>query len=208
MARQERWAAGLLVLAMLGTTAAWAQTTVAGKATAAEERSQAAADYESGFSDGLNAKDPAERRSSAYRDGYRRGQVKHRANESRPGGRDYARGYREGFAEADSAGKPKEAKNETYVAGHREGMTDRGNLRARIAAASPTPTSPDNMVGRPASSIERDMKALGFERTSGFKKGGESFSTWQSRAQNRCVRVMAREGRVKELTNVDNDRCL
>lgn len=202
--RGRCWTAGMLMLAMVGsgTWAAPAVPAFGAVVTVADDRAKVALDYERGFADGLNGRDERERDRS-YRDGYRDGRNKHRSNGLRPDGKDYARGYRDGFNE----GKAADTKNKAYAAGHSAGQGDRGKLSSRVAAVSPAPANVDNMIGRPAAQIDKDMKSLGFIRISQFKQGRESFTTWQSRAQNRCVRLTSREGRVKDLTNLDNDRC-
>jgi hypothetical protein len=167
--------------------------------------------YERGFGDGLNGKDDRER-DRDYRAGYNAGRAKRDAIVARPEGRDYSRGYIDGYNRYRER-IAVDSKNRAYAAGYRAGQSDHTALVARQPALGrPTPIAPassaDNLVGRPASVLDSDMKALGFERVAQFKKGKESFTTWQSREQNRCLRIMTREGKVQQTTHVDIDRCM
>lgn len=177
------------------------------QAAAAEPSSDG---YERGYTVGLNGKDARER-DSEYRAGYRAGRAKHEANKARADGRDYARGYRDGYNRyRERAAVPSE--NRAYAAGFRAGQADHTALvvgspeRPEVIAALPPPT-PDNLVGRPAATLDRDMKSLGFVQQAHIKKGRESFSTWRSHTHNRCLRIVTRDGKVQQTTDVDNTNC-
>jgi hypothetical protein len=40
-----------------------------------------------------------------------------------------------------------------------------------------------------------------------YRKGAESFTTWQSQGLNRCLRIVTRDGKVQQVTDVDNTNC-
>lgn len=169
-------------------------------------------DYVRGYGDGLNGKDDRDR-DSGYRAGYRAGRAKHEANADRNDGRDYARGYRDGYNRfRERAAVP--SSNRAYAAGFRAGQADHTGLVAGapgrpvppIAPVSP-PATADNLVGRPSATLERDMKSLGFIQLAQNKIGRESFTTWQSRSLNRCLRLVTRAGKVQQVTDVDNANC-
>jgi hypothetical protein len=169
-------------------------------------------DYERGYSAGLNGKDDRER-DSDYQAGYRAGKAKHQANEARSDGRDYARGYRDGYNRWRERAAVA-SKDRTYAAGFRAGQADHSTLVSRIPggstapiAAVPPPARGESLVGRPSATLERDMKSLGFVQLGQMKKGKESYSTWQSRGENRCLRIVTRDGKVQQQTDVDNASC-
>jgi hypothetical protein len=162
-------------------------------------------DRERGFSDGLNGRSMRSL-DRDYRAGHRAGRAKQEANEARPDGRDYAPGYRDGFnryRERRASGSG----NRAYAAGYEAGRADHLALLAPATPAGPPPTSVDKLVGRAASGLDQDMKALGYERTGQFKVGAESFTKWRSPEQNSCVQVMAREGRVQQVSGLGGDGC-
>lgn len=173
----------------------------------------ASQDYERGYGDGLNGRNDRER-DSDYRAGYRAGRAKHEANEARPDGRDYARGYRDGFNRFRER-LAISSSNRAYAAGFRAGQADHTALVAGapgrpvppIEPLLPPPTHADNLVGRPAATLDRDMTSLGFVLLAQIRKGRESFTTWQSRGLNRCLRIVTRDGRVQQVTDVDNTNC-
>jgi hypothetical protein len=209
MTQNNRLGTALLALMLAaGAAAAGAQTSTTVQRWV-PVASDARADYERGFTDGLNGK-LGLNRDQDYRSGHRAGKAKREANEARADGKDYSRGYLDGYNRWRER-VSMDSKNRAYAAGFRAGQSERTALvtAAREAAAAPVAaaTSVDNLVGRPASRLDKDMAALGFVRMGQFKQGKESFSTWQSKGQNRCVRIMSREGKVKELTDLDNDRC-
>jgi hypothetical protein len=170
------------------------------------------ADYDNGFRDGFNKAEyrDRDRNNQSYAEGYKAGQARSQALAA--GGRDYEQGFRDGFnrqaySERDRGNR---AYADGYAAGQREAATARllpPIGRAPTSAAVAPPSNVDGLVGRPESMLDSDMKSLGFERWGQFKKGKEAFTTWRSRAQNRCVRITAREGKVKELIDLGSDRC-
>ncbi len=168
-------------------------------------------DYVRGYGDGLNSKERRER-DGAYRDGHRAGRAKHEANTDRADGRDYARGYRDGYNRfRERAAVP--SGNRAYAAGFRAGQAMHTTLVASGAqplppvAGLPPPGQGGDLVGRPAVALNRDMKSLGFELLARAKKGKVEFTTWQSRSQNKCLRITAYDGKVQQVVDVDNTNC-
>jgi hypothetical protein len=207
MKHSHRWAQAALVAAFAGVLGSVAAAP-SGWVTAASS-ADARADYARGFSDGVNGRDARER-DSDYRAGHRAGRAKRESNESRPEGRDYARGYVDGFNEFRER-KAVPSKNRAYVAGYRAGQADHTNLVAGAPTTLPpvtAATSVDTLVGRPSSRLDQDMKQLGFERMGQFKQGKEAFTTWQSKGQGRCVRVLSKDGKVHQVTNLEAERCV
>jgi hypothetical protein len=211
MGVSHRWAVALLAAAAL-VGAGGAAAAAPGQWVPVASSADARADYTRGFGDAVNGRDARER-DSDYRAGYRAGRAKRDVNESRPEGRDYARGYVDGFNEFRER-KAVSSKNRAYAAGYRAGQADHTNLVAGPTAVTPiapplaVATSVDNLVGRPSARLDDDMKQLGFVRLGQFKQGKEAFTTWQNKGQSRCVRVMSRDSQVREVTNLENDRCL
>jgi hypothetical protein len=173
--------------------------------------SPASRDYERGYGDGLNGKGTRER-DGDYRAGYRTGWAKHQANEARPDGRDYSRGYRDGFKRYRER-LAVSSRNRAYASGFRAGQADHVALVAGSPVRpvppieAPPPTHADNLLGRPAATLDRDMKSLGFVLLGQYRKGAESFTTWQSQGLNRCLRIVTRDGKVQQVTDVDNTNC-
>lgn len=200
--------AAVLLLALSGA-AAWAAAPV--REGVVQVASNRAEQYERGFSDGLNGRDERER-DKDWRAGHAAGVAQHKANEARSDGRDYARGYRDGF-NGSRERKAADGKSRAYAAGYSSGQAQQSRLAGAPAAALPgasreRPASVDKLAGRRAADVDGDMKALGYQRMGQFKgDGGESFSTWQSRAANSCVRLRVRKDRVQDFTTLDNDRC-
>lgn len=168
-------------------------------------------DYVRGYGDGLNGKEGRER-DSAYRDGHRAGRAQHDANTARADGRDYARGYRDGFNRfRERAAAP--SGNRAYAAGFLAGQANHTRLVAGSAGRPVPPTGPlppaqgDNLVGRPAVTLDRDMQSLGFVLLARAKKGKVEFTTWQSRNLNKCLRITAHDGKVQQVVDVDNTNC-
>jgi hypothetical protein len=173
--------------------------------------SPASRDYKRGYGDGLNGKGTRER-DGDYRAGYRAGWAKHQANEARPDGRDYSRGYRDGFKRYRER-LAVASRNRAYASGFRAGQADHVALVAGSPVLpmppieTPPPTHADNLLGRPAATLDRDMKSLGFVLLGQYRKGAESFTTWQSQGLNRCLRIVTRDGKVQQVTDVDNTNC-
>lgn len=169
-------------------------------------------DYLRGYGDGLNGKDRRDR-DSAYRDGHRAGRAQHEANAARADGRDYARGYRDGHNRfRERAAVP--SGNRAYAAGFRAGQANHTALVAGSGGQPVPPTGPlpppaqgGDLVGRPAATLDRDMKSLGFVLLGRAKKGKVEFTTWQSRNLNKCLRITAHDGRVQQVVDVDNTNC-
>lgn len=168
-------------------------------------------DYVRGYSDGLNGKDDRDR-DSGYLKGYRAGRAKHEANAARSDGRDYARGYRDGYNRfRERAAVP--SSNRAYAAGFRAGQADHTGLVAGSGSGSsgqalpPPPANADNLVGRPAAALDRDMTSLGFAQLGKAKVGKTTITTWQSRQMNKCLRITAHDGKVQTVTDVDNTNC-
>jgi hypothetical protein len=169
-------------------------------------------DYVRGYGDGLNGKDRRER-DRAYRDGYRAGRAQHEANTARADGRDYARGYRDGYNRfRERAAVP--SGNRAYAAGFRAGQANHTTLVAGgaqplppTAALPPPPAQGENLVGRPAVALDRDMQSLSFVLLARAKKGKVEFTTWQSRSLNKCLRITAYDGKVQQVVDVDNTNC-
>lgn len=173
----------------------------------------ASEDYVRGYGDGLNGKDDRDR-DRDYLAGYRAGRAKHEANADRNDGRDYARGYRDGYNRfRERAAVP--SGNRAYAAGFRAGQADHTGLVAGgtgrpVPPIAPMPNPPattDSLVGRPSATLERDMTSLGFVKLAQIKIGKESFTTWQSRSPNRCLRLVTRDGKVQQVTDADNANC-
>lgn len=160
-------------------------------------------DFERGYRDGLNKRDlgDRDRGNKVYIDGYKAGQAKGLSLATSPGGRDYERGYRDAFNKERS----RDSGNSAYANGYRVGQAERDTvLKAGtrpilppVAAALPPPTRPSDLVGRRSAELESGMKALGFTRLGGFKKGRESFSTWSGNGG--CARAVERDGKVTEV---------
>jgi hypothetical protein len=215
MVQPNRRSLGLLVLALAAASAASAGTWIphgAGWVPVASN-DDARTDYLRGFEDGVRGRDDRER-DKDYRNGYRAGRAKRESNERRPEGRDYQRGYLDGwddFRERKAVG----SKNRSYAAGYRAGQAEHTRLAANFGGSdggsdgsSSTPVKTvEDLKGRSSSRVERDMKSLGYTEQGHFKIGKDSFSTWQNRNAQRCVRVTSRDGRVRELTNLDAERC-
>jgi hypothetical protein len=167
-------------------------------------------DYARGFGDAVNRRDVRERNDD-YRAGYRAGRAKRESNEARVDGRDYARGYTDGFNQYRER-KAAPAGNSVYAAGYRAGQVDHTNLAVAPASAKPAApvaaaTSVETLVGRPSSRLDDDMKQLGFAREGQFKKGKNSYTTWQNKGQARCVRVLSSDGKVREITDLEKEQC-
>jgi hypothetical protein len=173
--------------------------------------SDARADYARGFGDAINGRIVRER-DDDYRAGYRAGRAKRESNESRADGRDYARGYTDGFNHFRER-KAVSSSNRAYAAGYRAGQAEHTKLAEAAAAEAvagrplPAAASVDALVGRPSARLDEDMKQLGFVRMGQFKQGKETFTTWLNRNQSRCVRVMSKDNKVQQLTDVDYDLC-
>ena len=167
-------------------------------------------DYQNGFRDGFNKQDYRDRRNKAYADGYKAGQAKGAAIVA--AGPDYELGFRDGFNKVDS--RDRERKNKRYDEGYQAGQAERNAVAARPALPSmaapvalPPPTRVADLVGRNASDLERGMKSLGYTSRGGFKKGRETFSTWRGATDTECVRVLVRDGVVKEFTPIQEMNC-
>ncbi len=178
------------------------------EATGAAVPAAANDDYVRGFGDGLNGKE-ARDRERAYRDGHRAGRSQHEANAARDDGRDYARGYRDGYNRYRERAAAPSSGNRAYAAGFRDGRTNHGTLvtGAGGQAVPPTAAQEGNLVGRPAVTLERDMKSLGFVRLARNKLGTAELTTWQSRAQKKCWRIATRDGKVQQVEDVDYGNC-
>jgi hypothetical protein len=170
-------------------------------------------DYVRGYSDGLNGQDGRDRNSD-YRTGYRAGRAKHEANAAQSDGRDYARGYRDGYNRyRERAAVP--SSNRAYAEGFRAGQTEHtafvgGPAGRPVASNEPLPPPPgnaDNLVGRPAVTLDRDMTSLGFVLLGKGNAGKASVTTWQSRQQNKCLRITSEDGKVQYVVDVDNTNC-
>jgi hypothetical protein len=211
MVQPNRRSLGLLVLALAAASAASAGTLIpqgpgwVPVASKADSR----ADYLRGFEDGVHGRDDRER-DNDYRNGYRAGRAKRESNERRPEGRDYQRGYLDGWDHFRER-RVVDSKNRAYAAGYRAGQAEHTRLAANTGGydgGSSTPVKTvEDLKGRSSSRVEYDMKSLGYSEQGHFKIGKESFSTWQNRNAQRCVRVMSRDGKVRELTNLDAERC-
>jgi hypothetical protein len=211
MVLSHRWPSTLALAIALAGAVGSAVATTPSPWVPVRSSSDARADYARGFGDAINRRDARER-DDDYQAGYRAGRAKRESNEARADGRDYARGYTDGFNQFRER-KAVPSGNRAYAAGYRAGQADHTNLVVAPTAAAPiTPplaaaASVDSLVGRPSARLDEDMKQLGFVRMGQFKQGKEAFSTWQNKGQARCVRVMSRDNKVREVTDIENERC-
>ncbi len=209
MGRSLRWLPALAIATGLFGACAMANATSTPLPwVAVASLSDARADYARGFADAINRRDARERDTN-YRAGYRAGRARREDNESRPDGRDYARGYVDGFNQFRER-RAVPSSNRAYAAGYRAGQAEHTDLLAGTSGVAPpmaAAASVDALVGRPASLLEADMKHLGFVRMGQFSQGAETFTTWLNRNQSRCVRITARDNTVQALADVDYDLC-
>jgi hypothetical protein len=160
------------------------------------------ADYENGFRDALN-KQPSrdrDRNNKNYSAGYKAGGARSAVNAAN--GADYELGFRDAFNKA--AYRERDRGNKRYAEGFKAGQSERDAMvRAGtrpasppLAATRPPPKRPSDLVGRNAAELESGMKALGYTRLSGFKKGETAVSTWGGNGG--CVRATERAGKIIE----------
>lgn len=167
-------------------------------------------DYERGFTDGLKARDDRDR-DGDYRTGYRAGRAKREANEAE--GRDYARGYIAGY-ERYRQRSAVPSKNRAYAAGYRAGQADHtamviGTPQRPLppTANLPRPTRVQDMVGRPSSMVDEDMKSLGYRSLGRLKQAGETFSLWRGSSDSDCFRLALERSRVKAVAKIPETEC-
>lgn len=172
------------------------------------------ADYQTGFRDGFNkqAYRDRDRRNRSYADGYKAGEAKSAAIVA--SGPDFELGFRDGFNKVDLRDRGNRRYAEGYKAGQAEGNAPGATAlsagRSPVAApvALPPPTRVGDLVGRSAADLESSMKSLGYTRRAGFTMGKESFSSWRGNTESQCVRVVVRDGKVKDVGDVEESSCL
>lgn len=182
-------------------------TTGAAAGTGASAGVARGPDFELGYGDGLNkrAYRDGDRNNVRYGEGFKAGQTKRDANAS--AGPDFELGFRDGFNRVEF--RDRDRKNRRYAEGYRAGQTER-NATASVAArpGMPPPASANDLIGRNAVDLESNMKLLGYTRRAGFSKGRETFSTWRGNTESQCVRVVVRDGKVQNTSDVEESNCL
>ncbi|MDH4061387.1 MAG: hypothetical protein OEU94_11305 [Aquincola sp.] len=173
-------------------------------------------DYQAGYEDGLNDTNRVEYRNNRpYGDGQRAGRAKRDALRSAPNGSDRLLGYRDGYNGRRS--RDGDRRNRAYEDAYRAGQSDRAALSgvrpiqpplASPGTATRPPDSVEGMIGRGVATLDSDMQALGYTRVSQFKAGQDLMTTWSSPGQSRCVRLIARDGKVRQTMTMDFDRCM
>jgi hypothetical protein len=164
-------------------------------------------DYDRGYRDGLNNRDMRdnERRNRAYVDGYRAGESSRRSGAAVGGNADYERGYRDG--NEGKKYRDKDRDKRTYAEGYRAGVADRRGGSSSTRPSLSTVRSADELVGRSATRLDSDMKALGYKNWSNSKVGSEAISTWRGRTPSDCKRIVTRSGTVRQVTDAAETDC-
>lgn len=122
---------------------------------------------------------------------------------------EFERGYRDalkGAAAGDRRG------GDAYADGYSAASSRRGApppaTRPPVVIAPGAPQGAvEGLVGSAERRLESAMRARGFERYSGFKKGRESFATWLNTGSRQCVQSTARDGVVVSISDAGEFAC-
>lgn len=122
-------------------------------------------------------------------------------------GSDYDRGYRDGLQNTPS--RAKERDNRAYADGYRAGQEDRKKgVKPSTRPAVGAPRNVQQLVGRTSSTLEQDMRSLGYAKHGGVKAGGKGFTVWRgARGASDCLQVTTKDKKVSDVKPLPETEC-